>query len=44
MNYDNWKLSTDLDDQEPENECRFCGRECENDYCDSKCYNDDLND
>lgn len=40
--YDNWKLSTP--DEPKENECKYCGNECNGDYCDAKCYNNDLND
>ena len=41
-NYDDWKLMSDIDENEELNECRFCSKECENDYCDSKCYKEDL--
>lgn len=36
MNYDNWKLASPNDD-EPENECAYCGEPCQNEFCNSNC-------
>lgn len=41
-NYDDWKLATPEDEGEQENECRFCSKPCDGEYCDSTCYKNDL--
>jgi len=40
--YDNWKLATPEDQKE--NECSYCGTECDGDYCSKECYKADMND
>lgn len=43
-NYDDWK--TDNPPEEKENECGYCGEECEGEFCDENCkrgYISDMN-
>lgn len=35
-NYDDWKNENPYD-QEKENECAFCGEECDGEFCSSEC-------
>lgn len=44
--YDEWKLSTPEEDSPHGGECKYCGSPCSEseDYCSSKCFNNDLND
>lgn len=35
MNYDDWKLETP--EETPENECAYCGEECEKEFCSREC-------
>lgn len=41
MNYDDWKLETPPEAKE--NECAFCGYECEGEFCSKECRDAYLN-